>query len=99
MNTMLRKRYFKRNANALWQNFLRKDYKKSFLESKSLRFALLLVVRKVITSLTLSDSYRAKVIKSYAHAQYRKRMPQTSVAIARRWQNARLAMKSYTTSR
>ena len=74
MNTMLKKRYFKRNANALWQNFLRKDYKKSFLESKSLRFALLLVVRKVITSLTLSDSYRAKVIKSYAHAQYRKRI-------------------------
>ncbi|WP_395002492.1 radical SAM protein [uncultured Helicobacter sp.] len=74
MNTMLKKRYLKRNANALWQNFLRKDYKKSFLESKSLRFALLLVVRKAITSLTLSDSYRAKVIKSYARAQYRKRI-------------------------
>ena len=74
MNTMLKKRYLKRNANALWQNFLRKDYKKSFLESKSLRFALLLVVRKAIISLTLSDSYRAKVIKSYAHAQYRKRI-------------------------
>ena len=71
---MLKKRYLKRNANALWQNFLRKDYKKSFLESKSLRFALLLVVRKAITSLTLSDSYRAKVIKSYARAQYRKRI-------------------------
>ena len=74
MNTMLKKRYLKRNANALWQNFLRKDYKKSFLESKSLRFALLLVVRKAITSLTLSDSYKAKIRKSYARAQYRKRI-------------------------
>ena len=71
---MLKKRYFKRNANALWQNFLRKDYKKSFLESKSLRFALLLVVRKVITILTLTESYKAKIRKSYAHAQYRKRI-------------------------
>ena len=74
MNTMLRKRYFKRNANALWQNFLRKNYKKSFLESKKLRFALLLVVRKVITILTLTESYKAKIRKSYAHAQYRKRI-------------------------
>ncbi|WP_394980833.1 radical SAM protein [uncultured Helicobacter sp.] len=74
MNTMLRKRYFKRNAHALWQNFLRKNYKKSFLESKKLRFALLLVVRKVITILTLTESYKAKIRKSYAHAQYRKRI-------------------------
>lgn len=46
MNTMLKERYFKRNANALWQKFLRKNYKKSFLESKKLRFLLLLMVRK-----------------------------------------------------
>ena len=74
MNTMLKERYIKRNAHALWQKFLRRNYKKSFLESKKLRFALLLVVRKILYKLTLSDTHKTKVRKSYARAEYHKRI-------------------------
>lgn len=71
---MLKERYIKRNAHALWQKFLRRNYKKSFLESKKLRFALLLVVRKILYKLTLSDTHKTKVRKSYARAEYHKRI-------------------------
>lgn len=73
---MLKERYIKRNAMALWQNFLRKNYKKAFLDSKKLRFLLLLVMRKVAYKLMLSNAYIAKVRKSYTRAEYRKRISQ-----------------------
>lgn len=74
MNTMTWQRYIKRNATHISQKFFHIDYKKRFLSEKKVRFLVALITRKMVSKMILSDSYRAKIRKSYATANYRKRI-------------------------
>lgn len=74
MNTMTWQRYIKRNATNISQKFWHIDYKKQFLSEKKVRFLIALVARKIVYKMTLPDSYRIKIRKSYATANYRKRI-------------------------